>query len=104
MGGGSAGTSYRVIGAQGAGAAAVVDELHPQPYNCRKDLVQTAWLGVLGQQLLGVDCVADVFCGRHPSPVAGPERNLASLPCHMGDRKSTRLNSSHLVISYAVFC
>src|SRR2546426_5592188 len=26
--------------------------------------------------------------------------------CHMGsiDRKSTRLNSSHLVISYAVFC
>src|SRR5256885_7273003 len=24
--------------------------------------------------------------------------------CHMPDRKSTRLNSSHLVISYAVFC
>src|SRR2546426_3216381 len=23
---------------------------------------------------------------------------------HVGDRKSTRLNSSHLVISYAVFC
>src|SRR3989454_8821265 len=23
---------------------------------------------------------------------------------HCGDRKSTRLNSSHLVISYAVFC
>src|SRR2546426_8187406 len=23
---------------------------------------------------------------------------------HRGDRKSTRLNSSHLVISYAVFC
>src|SRR5256885_4681435 len=27
---------------------------------------------------------------------------LAGLP--QGDRKSTRLNSSHLVISYAVFC
>src|SRR5256885_11126904 len=25
-------------------------------------------------------------------------------PAPMGDRKSTRLNSSHLVISYAVFC
>src|SRR5256885_10876270 len=25
-------------------------------------------------------------------------------PQHGGDRKSTRLNSSHLVISYAVFC
>src|SRR5256885_6486027 len=24
--------------------------------------------------------------------------------CPQGDRKSTRLNSSHLVISYAVFC
>src|SRR5256885_13006345 len=24
--------------------------------------------------------------------------------CDAGDRKSTRLNSSHLVISYAVFC
>src|SRR5256885_6478088 len=24
--------------------------------------------------------------------------------CERGDRKSTRLNSSHLVISYAVFC
>src|SRR5256885_13116383 len=30
--------------------------------------------------------------------VAGPD------PWHMPDRKSTRLNSSHLVISYAVFC
>src|SRR5256885_2138193 len=27
-----------------------------------------------------------------------------SLPPHVRDRKSTRLNSSHLVISYAVFC
>src|SRR5215467_15641048 len=25
-------------------------------------------------------------------------------PARSGDRKSTRLNSSHLVISYAVFC
>src|ERR1022692_535528 len=31
---------------------------------------------------------------------------MAPLPCsgRHGDRKSTRLNSSHLVISYAVFC
>src|SRR2546426_9570575 len=28
----------------------------------------------------------------------------ARLKAHIGDRKSTRLNSSHLVISYAVFC
>src|SRR3989454_4459071 len=31
---------------------------------------------------------------RDEAPIAGPS----------GDRKSTRLNSSHLVISYAVFC
>src|SRR5256885_12330545 len=36
------------------------------------------------------------------------ERRLAAIqsqhPGGAGDRKSTRLNSSHLVISYAVFC
>src|SRR2546426_5363800 len=31
----------------------------------------------------------------------GPDRDPAA---RAGDRKSTRLNSSHLVISYAVFC
>src|SRR5256885_7939919 len=35
----------------------------------------------------------------------GPDADaLARLPWHRRDRKSTRLNSSHLVISYAVFC
>src|SRR5256885_2419194 len=29
---------------------------------------------------------------------------FASAGCGLQDRKSTRLNSSHLVISYAVFC
>src|SRR5256885_5293586 len=29
---------------------------------------------------------------------------LVSAQADLGDRKSTRLNSSHLVISYAVFC
>src|SRR5256885_8905825 len=31
-------------------------------------------------------------------------RNMVDLLEEVGDRKSTRLNSSHLVISYAVFC
>src|SRR2546426_12011632 len=35
-----------------------------------------------------------------PSPVRLP----FTTSVHIGDRKSTRLNSSHLVISYAVFC
>src|SRR5256885_10020832 len=44
--------------------------------------------------------------GRHgragrvrPAPGPAPPRHAGA-----GDRKSTRLNSSHLVISYAVFC
>src|SRR5256885_3366215 len=35
---------------------------------------------------------------------AGPSVVLAFVVAGIGDRKSTRLNSSHLVISYAVFC
>src|SRR5256885_11315291 len=33
-----------------------------------------------------------------------PGRPAWIAACRPGDRKSTRLNSSHLVISYAVFC
>src|SRR2546421_7317702 len=35
---------------------------------------------------------------------ARAHRRLRSPPCAGGDRKSTRLNSSHDQISYAVFC
>src|SRR5256885_7666861 len=38
----------------------------------------------------------------HLQPVPHAGRHHAAPP--EGDRKSTRLNSSHLVISYAVFC
>src|SRR3712207_6976036 len=39
--------------------------------------------------------------GRHVEP---EDRDLRSVPGHVQDRKSTRLNSSHANISYAVFC
>src|SRR5256885_16774621 len=52
-----------------------------------------------------------------PDPAKPEETSLLCLKCHAdsnvpasvsfstrSDRKSTRLNSSHLVISYAVFC
>src|SRR5215204_6803111 len=42
---------------------------------------------------------------RSPSPVVTPMNcSWSCLPPVDGDRKSTRLNSSHTVISYAVFC
>src|SRR5438105_11862998 len=37
-------------------------------------------------------------------PRGGRQGAVAPVPCRLGDRKSTRLNSSHEWISYAVFC
>src|SRR2546427_8820363 len=39
-----------------------------------------------------------------PADTARPERAGTRDDCAPGDRKSTRLNSSHSQISYAVFC
>src|SRR6266480_5906405 len=36
--------------------------------------------------------------------IGGGDRLAPNSPAHDGDRKSTRLNSSHMSISYAVFC
>src|SRR5437763_4744702 len=44
-------------------------------------------------------------CGRLLRRVSRPQRSKASTVfVKSGDRKSTRLNSSHRCISYAVFC
>src|SRR3712207_8258801 len=40
----------------------------------------------------------------HPGQPAAPVRRLHVHPFDLQDRKSTRLNSSHANISYAVFC
>src|SRR5690349_22632476 len=45
--------------------------------------------------------VAAVLLGRHRAPAEGDRGVPAAGP---RDRKSTRLNSSHVEISYAVFC
>src|SRR3712207_7063347 len=41
---------------------------------------------------------------RHPAVAARGEVDRTSSLAALGDRKSTRLNSSHANISYAVFC
>src|SRR5205807_7187273 len=43
-------------------------------------------------------------CGQKNQPAQVPDRKLGQQRAETEDRKSTRLNSSHLVISYAVFC
>src|SRR2546426_4156317 len=48
---------------------------------------------------VGLDAPQGLFAHRHQVDVLPDEPAQ-----HFVDRKSTRLNSSHLVISYAVFC
>src|SRR2546426_1508975 len=67
-----------------------VDELAALAWEQRQEFVHTALpVAEAVAQALAID-------GR---PVV-----LADMADNTGDRKSTRLNSSHLVISYAVFC
>src|SRR5688500_19465003 len=42
--------------------------------------------------------------GERPPALVGVRQVAVRVPAVARDRKSTRLNSSHLVISYAVFC
>src|SRR5690625_5619331 len=60
------------------------------------------------------DCHRSAFCLKttigHPRSLSdlvrrwSPERELSEPDIDISDRKSTRLNSSHVAISYAVFC
>src|SRR5256885_8372228 len=44
------------------------------------------------------------FAGQHPDGLESSRSEFTRFDPRTLDRKSTRLNSSHLVISYAVFC
>src|SRR3712207_9318613 len=57
--------------------------------------------GLLGDE--GAERDADDV-GHRQSGDHQRDRAAAPLGCHQPDRKSTRLNSSHANISYAVFC
>src|SRR2546426_4977114 len=78
------------------------------PPSCRIRLNSPVPLGIL---LIGRSASARFVSGTKISPsptprkISGQKKSvmpLAVVKC--ADRKSTRLNSSHLVISYAVFC
>src|SRR3712207_3153706 len=56
-----------------------------------------AGTGALGIEALSRGCVKATFVERNGKAVCAIRENLR-------DRKSTRLNSSHANISYAVFC
>src|SRR2546422_6016348 len=57
-------------------------------------------------RLRGIEQVREIDFSllQHGQPRGGFGDALVHQPLHVGDRKSTRLNSSHGYISYAVFC
>src|SRR5256885_4953726 len=64
-----------------------------------------ALIAALGNQRLAGAPFTLLFHDTHHRAVTAPtEMDALELDGYDADRKSTRLNSSHLVISYAVFC
>src|SRR5947207_5009048 len=53
---------------------------------------------------LRLDVGEEMMTDAGPDAVGADQRHRQLLPPRRADRKSTRLNSSHTVISYAVFC
>src|SRR5690242_21064625 len=64
-------------------------------------LFRSTVIGWLGVALSGTDAGSNALFGSLQVITAN---KLGLSPILMGDRKSTRLNSSHMSISYAVFC
>src|SRR5256885_4311298 len=96
---------------------------YDEPYRMLTEAIEEARAkGYIGPQPMGKDYPLDIRLYRgHGAYICGEEtalleslegkraqpRSRPPFPAVMGawgDRKSTRLNSSHLVISYAVFC
>src|SRR5262245_63010170 len=77
------------------------------PLGDNLDDLSTMTINVGGQIFIALSrqsvraAASNGFRSRHTAPTAVA---LASSPGSPSDRKSTRLNSSHLGISYAVFC
>src|SRR5699024_12029828 len=63
------------------------------------------WDNTPGTQLM-FSCAFDVFLPSQQLPTLSPAMGIAACQAirSLLDRKSTRLNSSHVSISYAVFC
>src|SRR5690554_2391948 len=77
----------------------LIDELHAHPTSAVWDVIKSA-RGARRQPLI----VAITTEGYLPDGVDADQHDYASRVLNGADRKCTRLNSSHVRISYAVFC
>src|SRR5690625_5553949 len=71
---------------------------------CPRDRPEVRLLVRRGSGVLVGEALESVVCGVLTKMVGGVGDGEADLAVACGDRKSTRLNSSHVAISYAVFC
>src|SRR2546430_12289310 len=66
--------------------------------------VQTCALPIFSQNAIGIDLGADGVTANDTGDGDAGANDLQNFSVLSEDRKSTRLNSSHSQISYAVFC
>src|SRR5256885_12773499 len=78
-------------------------ELHSFPHISLRAGLALSYLIVAGS-LLGFTAYVWLLARMPATQVASHAYVNPLVAVALGDRKSTRLNSSHLVISYAVFC
>src|SRR5438034_3077956 len=78
--------------------------LHSFPTRRSSDLLTLAIIIVLPAHVSDKFTQRIALASRAALPGSAPHRACYAAPHEAPDRKSTRLNSSHTVISYAVFC
>src|SRR5438552_12716544 len=78
-------------------------DLHSFPTRRSSDLADAAFVGGPDEEFTG-RCAAILANGKRCPNASLPGSRFCGVPGSDADRKSTRLNSSHQIISYAVFC
>src|ERR1035441_9803477 len=100
-------TSNHIYGIQEPNAVTALERTLRERFGARRAVcVSSATTGLMGLALAlglrGAEFLTNPYCGFQDSPIS---LSRAPIPSRLLlDRKSTRLNSSHLGISYAVFC
>src|SRR5207249_5090822 len=74
------------------------------PYNAALGVEEVYWMGVHTSRTALAAALAEMIAAREITEQQALPMARAYLHDTAADRKSTRLNSSHVSISYAVFC
>src|SRR6266496_6765616 len=79
------------------------NSMGPRKASCVALVIRPTWVAVAFRYSTAVSGSASLVISLPMSETACPSHSLLKSAC-LADRKSTRLNSSHVEISYAVFC